>query len=96
MSRILESPGGPVTVAAFDELNQRGMDWIGHPVLGTELTVERHGFAATLIANSICGGTIVAPAAPLNVSEKGRSTFRWRVRVDSNSAIFLDKDSAYA
>jgi hypothetical protein len=96
VSRILESPGGPVTVATFDELTQRGMDWIGHPVLGTDLTVERNGSAATLIASSICGGSIVSPAAHLNVPERGWSTFRWQVRLDSNSAIFLDKDSAYA
>ncbi len=97
VSRVLESPGGPVTVATFDELTQRGMDWIGHPVLGTELTIERSGgSSSTLIANSICAGSIVSRAAHQDTLEIGRPTFRCQVRLDSNSAIFLEKDTAYA
>jgi hypothetical protein len=97
VSRVLESPGGPVTVATFDDLTQRGMDWIGHPVLGTELMIERSGgSSATLIANSICAGSTVSRAAHQDTLKIGRPTFRCQVRLDSNSAIFLEKDNAYA
>jgi len=96
LSRVLESPGGPVTVATFDELTQRGMDWIGRPVLGTELTIERSGSSSTLIASSICAGSIVSRAAHQDTLEIGRPTFRCQVRLDSNSAIFLEKDTAHA
>ncbi|MDP9051744.1 MAG: hypothetical protein M3O31_13650 [Acidobacteriota bacterium] len=94
VSRILESPSGPVTVATFDELTARGMDWIGHPVLGTELTVGGTRGSSTLIASSICGGSIVSRAAQ-NVPENARATCRWQVRLDSHSSIFLEKDGAY-
>ncbi len=96
VSRVLESPGGPLTLATFDELTQRGMDWIGHPVLGTQLTIERRGSSFTLIANSICAGSIVSRAAYPDMLEIGRPTFRCQVRLDSNSAIFFEKDTAHA
>ena len=43
ITRILEGPGGPITLATLDELRTHGAAWAGVPVLGTRLSISPEG-----------------------------------------------------